>query len=115
MNEPQFPAGRKSGSFSGPKGMTVPQARGICAQVQNWAMLASGIDNRAVPVTPDVPLKKIVYAMQTLEKANLEPGIRYSTVAALIALREGRVGASLRTRRADGTIVTLTLSAEGAR
>lgn len=115
MNEPQAGFRRQGGNTGGPKGMTITQAAAICAQVQNWAMLASGIDNKMIPATPDVPLKRLVYAMQTLEKANRNPGIRYSTVAALIALREGRVGASLRTRRADGSVVTLTLSTEAAR
>lgn len=111
MNEAQGAFRRQSGGGYGKgKGMTVTEARGICAQVQDWARLATSIDGKHVPATPTVALKRVVYAMQTLEKANQPTGIRYSTIAALICCREGRIGASVRTRRADGTIVTLSLT-----
>lgn len=120
MNESQFQQGGRReggrGGFNGPKGMTVAQAKATCAQVHNWALLATSMDDdpRRVPVVPDIPLKRLCYAMDTLTKANLKPGISESTIAALVCARALRPGVAIRSRRTDGSVVTLTLTT-GAR
>lgn len=117
MNEPQINRrGEGRGGFNGPKGMTVRDAKATCDQVHNWAVLATSmVDNpKWVPVVPEIKLKRLCYAMDVLTKAGLNPGIAESTIAALVCARSLRPGVAIKSRRADGSVVTLTLST-GAR
>lgn len=115
MSYTNHPAGggRPSGKFKG--GMTVDQARAVCAQVHNWALLATAIedDPRRVPMAPDIPLKRLVYALDVLTKAGARAGISESTIGALVVARSMRTGVNVRTRRATGEVVTLTLNGGG--
>ena len=92
--------------------MTVAQATDLLAQVHNWAVAAAGIsaDPRRVPVTPAIPLKRLVYALDVMAKANKKAPVHESTISALIVARSMRSGITVRTRRPDGMLVSLTLT-----
>ena len=108
--------GRYAGRFpqqnGKPKGMPVAQAMDLLNNVRNWGALAFGIEHEGpIPTPPSTPLDRLCYAHQTLVKAGKKPPVSEALIAACVLAREGRVGGSLRTRRANGAVVTLSLSA----